>query len=141
MTSAPSRFDSILEALRTIILNFLAVVEFLVELTAEDDPDDWAEELLQLMQEDKTEALLLATAEFLQIGKKCVHYSEGHLSQNNLITAARDDLQMKKEFQQLFFQEKMGCPSASHPSTHVGITASSSIGSEVRQMRQEKLSS
>ena len=90
VSAAPSRFDSILEALRTIILNYLAVLEFLVELAAssEDASNDWAEELLTLFQEDGTEVLLAATAEFLQIGKKYVHYSEGHLSQNNLITAA-----------------------------------------------------
>ena len=102
VSSAPSRFDSILEALRTIILNFLAVVEFLVELLSEDDSAGWAKELLDLLLEEETEALLPATAEFLQIGKKYVHYSEGHLSQNNLITAARDEAAMKREFEHMF---------------------------------------
>jgi len=112
VSSAPSRFDSILEALRTIILNYLAVLEFLVELAAssEDASDDWAEKLLTLFQEDGTEELLAATAEFLQIAKKYVHYSEGHLSQNNLITAARDELQMKKDFQKMFFPGEDGVP-------------------------------
>jgi hypothetical protein len=104
VSSAPSRFDSMLEALRTIILNFLAVVEFLVELPASgDDSEGWAKELLELLLEEETETLLPAAAEFLQIGKKYVHYSEGHLSRNNLITAARDDIAMKKEFEHMFF--------------------------------------
>ena len=111
VSSAPSRFDSMLEALRTIILNFLAVVEFLVELqAAEDDSDEWAKELQELMLEEETEALLPASAEFLQRGKKYVHYSEGHLSQNNLITAASDEIAMKKEFEHMFFPGRNGVP-------------------------------
>ena len=111
VSSAPQRFDSILEALRTIILNFLAVVEFLVQLqAAEDDSDEWAKELQELMLEEETEALLPASAEFLQISKKYVHYSEGHLSQNNLITAARDEIAMKKEFEHMFYPGEDGVP-------------------------------
>ena len=59
----------------------------------------WAMELL--LDED-TEALLPAIAEFLQIGKKYVHYAEGHLSQHNLISSARDEIQMKVELQEMF---------------------------------------
>ena len=112
VSSAPSRFDSILEALRTIILNYCAVVHFLVELTAvpADESEDWATELLDLLLAEETEALFPAVTEFLQIGKKYVHYSEGHLSQNNLITAARDDIQMKKELKQMFSPGEDGLP-------------------------------
>jgi hypothetical protein len=113
VSSAPSRFDSILEALRTIVLNYLAVVEFLVELSAGgegDDDSDWAQEPLELLQEDETEPLLAGTCELLQIGKKYVHYSEGHLSQSNLITAARDDLGLKAELKNMFFPGTSGVP-------------------------------
>ena len=112
VSSAPQRFDSILEALRTIILNYRAVVHFLVELSAspDDESDQWANALLDLLLDDETEALLPATAEFLQIGKKFVHYSEGHLSQNNLITAARDDIQVKEELKQMFYPDEGRVP-------------------------------
>ena len=111
VSSAPSRFDSILEALRTIILNYVALVEFLVEYQASgEDTDEWSDGLQELLLEEETESLLPATAEFLQIGKKYVHYSEGHLSQNNLITAARDDIAMKAEFQQMFSPGEDGVP-------------------------------
>jgi hypothetical protein len=111
VSSAPQRFDSILEALRTIILNYLAVVEFLVELHASgDDCQGWSEELQKFLLEGETESSLPATAEFLQIAKKYVHYSEGHLSQNNLITAARDDIAVKAELQQMFSPGEDGVP-------------------------------
>ena len=47
MSSAPQRFDSILVCLRTIILNYLAVLEFVVELPTaatnqKDDCQDWS---------------------------------------------------------------------------------------------------
>ena len=110
VSSAPQRFDSILEALRTVILNYLAVVEFLVELTADEESAEWAKELLNLFEDPETEPLLAGSAELLQIGKKYVHYSEGHLTQNNLITAARDECNMKKEFQQMFSPGESGVP-------------------------------
>ena len=111
VSSAPSRFDSILEALRTIILNYLAVQEFIVECRASgEDTDDWCEELQLLFEDEETEALLPATCEFLQIGKKYVHYSEGHLSQNNLVTSARDAIAMKNEMQQMFYAPEDGVP-------------------------------
>ena len=111
VSSAPQRFDSILEVLRTIILNYLAVVEFLVELHASgDDCQGWSEELQKFLLEEETESLLPAASEFLQIAKKYVHYSEGHLSQNNLITAARDDIAVKAELQQMSSPGEDGVP-------------------------------
>ena len=73
MSSAPQRFDSILVCLRTIILNYLAVLEFVVELPTEatnqnDDCTDWSMQLQELFLEEEFEALLPAAAEFLEIG-------------------------------------------------------------------------
>ena len=104
VSSAPQRFDSILEVLRLLSLNLAAVIEFLVEVVAEygDGSERWAQDLLDLMLEEGFEALLPAVVEFMQICKKYVHRSEGHLSQSNLITAARDRLALQKELKQMF---------------------------------------
>lgn len=97
VSSAPSRFDSLLQALRTIILNFRAVLAF---LSTYGGP--WAENLLAELQEEETEVLLPATAEFLEIASRYVHKDEGHESHQNLITAYSDHIKMMAEFRQMF---------------------------------------
>ena len=67
-----------------------------------DKSEPWAQELLNLCLEDGFEELMPAVVEFMQIGKKYVHAAEGHLSQNNLITAARDDVNMEKDLRHMF---------------------------------------
>jgi len=104
LSSALKRFDSILEVLRLLSLNLAAVIEFLVKVVAEygEGSERWAQDLLDLMLEEGFEALLPAVVEFMQICKKYVHRSEGHLSQSNLLTAARDRLAWQKELKQMF---------------------------------------
>ncbi len=108
VSSAPQRFDSILEVLCLLSLNFGGTIEFLVDVVAElaDGTEEWAQELLDLMQEEGFEALLPAAVEFLQICKKYVHRSEGHLSQSNLITGARDRKALEKALGHMFYEDE-----------------------------------
>ena len=98
ISSAPQRFDSLLEALRTIILNFRAVLKFLVSFRG-----PWAERLLVKLAEEETEVALPVLCEYLEIGSRYVHKDEGHRSEaSNLLTAYSDFIHMKEEFDRMF---------------------------------------
>jgi hypothetical protein len=98
MSSAPQRFDSLLEGLRSIILNIRGVVVFLVKLGTE-----WAKALLDLFMRPEFEAGLPALAEFLEIGRQYVHKDEGHdPDKSNLINSWSNFLDMKKDLNTMF---------------------------------------
>ena len=98
MSSAPQRFDSLLQGLRSIILNIRGVVVFLVKLGTE-----WAQALLRLFMRPEFEAALPALAEFLEIGRQYVHKDEGHdPDKSNLINSWGNFLDMKKDLNKMF---------------------------------------
>ena len=98
MSSAPQRFDSLLEGLRSILLNIRGVIVFLVSLGTE-----WAQALLCLFLRPEFEAALPALAEFLEIGRKYVHLDEGHdPDKSNLINSWSNFLDMKKDLNKMF---------------------------------------
>jgi len=98
MSSAPQRFDSLLQGLRSILLNIRGVVVFLVKLGTE-----WAQALLHLFLQPEFEAALPALAEFLEIGRKYVHLEEGHdPDKSNLINSWSNFLDMKKDLNKMF---------------------------------------
>ena len=98
MSSAPQRFDSLLEGLRSILLNIRGVVVFLVKLGTE-----WAQALLRLFMRPEFEAALPALAEFLEIGRQYVHKDEGHdPDKSNLINSWSNFLDMKKDLNKMF---------------------------------------
>ena len=98
MCSAPQRFDSLLEGLRSILLNIRGVVVFLVS-----HGSDWAQKLLRLFMREEFEAALPALAEFLEIGRRHVHKDEGHdPEKSNLINSWSNFLDMKKELNKMF---------------------------------------
>ena len=112
VSSAPQRFDSIMEVLRLMVLSYGSFIEFLVDVVAESNggADIWAQELLDLFMTEGFEAALAGIVEFLQICRDYVHGSEGHLSKSNLLTAARDMLSMKKRLHHMFVDAGDGVP-------------------------------
>ena len=98
MCAAPQRFDSLLEGLRSILLNIRGVVVFLVKLGTE-----WAQALLRLFMRPGFEAALPALAEFLEIGRQYIHKDEGHdPDKSNLINSWSNFLDMKKDLNKMF---------------------------------------
>ena len=98
LSSAPQRFDSLLEGLRTIILNIRAVILFLVK-----HGSSWSRKLLNLFMNPECEAALPALAEFMEIGRQYVHRDEGHAPEKtNLIDSWPSFLDMKKDLQKMF---------------------------------------
>ena len=98
LSSAPQRFDSLLQGVRSILLNIRGVVVFLVK-----SGNAWAQDLLQLFMEPKFEAALPALAEFLEIGRRYVHKDEGHdPDKSNLINSWSDFIDMKKDLKKMF---------------------------------------
>jgi hypothetical protein len=98
MCAAPQRFDSLLEGLRSILLNIRAVIVFLVKMGTE-----WAQALLHLFLRPEFEAALPALAEFMEIGSKYVHLDEGHdPEKSNLINSWSNFLDMKKDLNKMF---------------------------------------
>jgi hypothetical protein len=95
---APQRFDSLLTALRTIVLNFRAVLVFLVSLQG-----PWAERLLKKLQNGETHVQLAALCEYMEIVSMHVHKDEGHkASKSSLLTAASDFLTLCEELLYMF---------------------------------------
>ena len=98
MSSAPQRFDSLLEGLRSILLNIRGVVVFLVKLGTQ-----WAQALLCLFMDPEFEAALPALAEFLEIGRQYVHKDEGHdPDKSNLINSWSNFLNMTDDLNKMF---------------------------------------
>ena len=98
MCAAPQRFDSLLEGLRSILLNIRGVVVFLVKLGTE-----WAQALLRLFMRPEFEPALPALAEFLEIGRQYVHKDEGHdPDKSNLINSWSNFLDMKKDLNKMY---------------------------------------
>ena len=98
MSAAPQRFDSLLEGLRSILLNIRGVIVFLVKMGTE-----WAKALLHLFLRPEFEAALPALAEFMEIGRKYVHLDEGHdPDKSNLINSWSNFLDMKKDLNKMF---------------------------------------
>jgi hypothetical protein len=98
LSSAPQRFDSQLEGLRSIILNVRAVVLFLVK-----HGSAWSRKLLNLFMSLEFEAALPALAEFMEIGRRYVHQDEGHdPEKTNLIDSWPNFLDMKKDLRNMF---------------------------------------
>ena len=112
VSSAPQRFDSILEVLRLLLLSFGALLLFVVDVVAEhsDGSQVWAQQLLDLFMEEGFEAALAGGVEFFQICREYVHFAEGHLSQSNLLTVARDKLSLKKKLHHMFYDAGDGVP-------------------------------
>jgi len=102
LSSAPSRFDSLLEGLRSILLNIRGVVLFLVKLGT-----DWARALLNLFMTPEFEAALPGLAEFLEIGRQYVHKDEGHdPDKSNLMNGWSNYLDMKKDLKKMFYGDE-----------------------------------
>lgn len=98
MSSAPQRFDSLLEGLRSILLNIRGVIVFLVALGTM-----WAQALLHLFMRPEFETALPALAEFLEIGRRYVHKDEGHdPDKSNLINSWSNFLDMEKDLNEMF---------------------------------------
>lgn len=98
LCAAPQRFDSLLEGLRSILLNIRGVVLFLVKLKT-----PWAQALLDLIMQPEFEVALPALAEFLEIGRRYVHRDEGHdPNKSNLINSWCNFLDMKKDLKKMF---------------------------------------
>ena len=98
VSSAPQRFDSILTALRTIVLNFRAVLIFLVSLQG-----PWALRLLKLLQSGETHVQLAALCEYMEMVSVYVHKDEGHqASKSSLLTAAGDFLTLCEDLCYMF---------------------------------------
>ena len=98
LCSAPQRFDSLLEGLRSIILSIRAVILFLVK-----HGSSWSRRLLNLFMSPEFEAALPALAEFMEIGRQYVHRDEGHdPEKSNLINSWANFLDMKMDLQEMF---------------------------------------
>jgi hypothetical protein len=98
VSSAPSCFDSLLTALRSIVLNFRAVIVFLVTLQG-----PWATRLLKKLQNGEAHAQLAALCEYLEIVSTYVHKDEGHqASKSSLLTAAGDFLSLCEDLDSMF---------------------------------------
>ena len=106
VSSAPSRFDSLLTALRTIVLNFRAVLVFLVSLRG-----PWAQRLLTKLQNGETQVQLAALCEYMELVSMYVHKDEGHkASQSSLLTAAGDFLTMGEDLHSMFTGDAQNPP-------------------------------
>ena len=102
LSSAPQRFDSLLEGLRSILMNIRGVIVFLVKLGTE-----WAQALLNLFMRPEFEAALPGLAEFLEIVRRYVHKDEGHdPDKSNLIHAWSNFLHMKNDLKKMFFGDE-----------------------------------
>ena len=112
VSSSPQRFDSHMEVLRLLVLSFGGVIEFLVDVVAEstDGSDLWAQELLDMFVTEGFEAALAGIVEFLQICREYVHRAEGHISQSNLLTVARDKRSLEKKLHHMFYDAGGGVP-------------------------------
>ena len=98
LSSAPQRFDSLLEGLRSILLNIRGVIIFLVAHRS-----GWSQTLLNLFMRPEFEAALPALAEFLEIGRQYVHKDEGHdPDKSNLINSWNNFLDMKEDLNKMF---------------------------------------
>jgi hypothetical protein len=106
VSSAPSRFDSLLTALRTIVLNFRAVLTFLVSLLG-----PWAERLLKKLQNAEARVQLAALCEYLELVSVYVHKDEGHkASKSSLLTAAGDFLALGEDLLSMFTGDEENPP-------------------------------
>ena len=106
VSSAPQRFDSLLTALRTIVLNFRAVLVFLVSLQG-----PWAQRLLTKLQNGETHVQLAALCEYLEIVSTYVHKDEGHqASKSSLLTAAGDFLSLCEDLDSMFTGDEENPP-------------------------------
>jgi hypothetical protein len=106
VSSAPQRFDSLLTALRTIVLNFRAVIVFLVALQG-----PWATRLLKKLQNGEAHVLLAALGEYLEIVSTYVHKDEGHqASKSSLLTAAGDFLSLCEDLDSMFTGDEENPP-------------------------------
>ena len=98
VSAAPQRFDSLLTGLRTIVLNFRAVLCFLVSLQG-----PWAMRLLKKLQNTEAQVQLAALCELLEMVSVYVHRDEGHdASKSSLLTATSDWLTLCKDLCYMF---------------------------------------
>jgi len=106
VSSAPQRFDSLLTALRTIVLNFRAVLVFLLSLQG-----PWAKRLLKKLQSGAAHADLAALSEYMEIVSTYVHGDEGHnASKSSLLTAAGDFLRLCEDLHSMFTGDEENPP-------------------------------
>ena len=106
VSSVPPCFDSLLTALRSIVLNFRAVIVFLVTLQG-----PWATRLLKKLQNGEAHVLLAALGEYLEIVSTYVHKDEGHqASKSSLLTAAGDFLSLCEDLDSMFTGDEENPP-------------------------------
>jgi hypothetical protein len=103
---APARFDSLLIGMRTIVLNFRAVIIFLVSLQT-----PWSCQLLKKLENGEVHVLLAALCEYLEVVSMYVHRDEGHsASKSSLLTAASDFIKLGEDLQSMFIGDKENPP-------------------------------
>ena len=98
VSAAPQRFDSLLTGLRTIVLNFRAVLRFLVSLQG-----PWAMRLLKKLHNPDVQVQLAALCELMELVSVYVHQDEGHDAlKSSLLTAAGDWLKLCEDLCYMF---------------------------------------
>ena len=106
VSAAPQHFDSLLTALRTIVLNFRAVLVFLVSLQG-----PWAQRLLKKLQNGETHVQLAALCEYMELVSTYVHRDEGHkASTSSLLTAYSDFLRLREDLLSMFTGDEENPP-------------------------------